>query len=487
MVAFSRRFLLIAWMLHFFLLDTIAQGDSEVRWESVKLRGYNQVQLVGELGRVNVPARHAQPNDESFEIAFVRLRTTNPRPAPPIIFLAGGPGGSGVEIAAVIATHPHLRLLEHADVIGIDQRGTGLSRPNLMTPEFEEQISWDVKPSRSDYLDSFQRCVTRCLQHCRAEGIDPLCFNSQESAADVDTVRKALAIDKVVLLGSSYGSHLGLAYLARYDRFVARAVLSKVEGLDQTWKVASTTQLVLEQVEKACAEDLFFQQRVSGLTETIIKLRRRLTDDRIAVALVGDDGKPREIVLSDYELLMAIANWLADTDGISKLPKRLDAMQNGDWSELASFSRESRRVAIQAMPLLMDCASSASAQRLKRIVDEQNNPQNILADALNAPFLLETCSACGGIALDDEFRKGTPSEVPILFTSGSLDIRTPPENVRAIIDHYPNAVHIVANNASHDSREWMSSEYRRILQAFLRGETVTSCEIMLPAIFFERP
>jgi pimeloyl-ACP methyl ester carboxylesterase len=68
----------------------------------------------------------------------------------------------------------------------------------------------------------------------------------------------------------------------------------------------------------------------------------------------------------------------------------------------------------------------------------------------------------------------------VLFVRGTLDARTPPENVEAIRASLPNAVHVVVENAGHESRELMSPEYRRLLQAFLRGESVVDGRVVLP-------
>jgi hypothetical protein len=51
--------------------------------------------LTAEEGRLRVPVRHAGPSADSIEIHFVRFKSTSENPGPPIVYLAGGPGGSG--------------------------------------------------------------------------------------------------------------------------------------------------------------------------------------------------------------------------------------------------------------------------------------------------------------------------------------------------------------------------------------------------------
>ncbi|NJL28778.1 MAG: hypothetical protein HC897_13240, partial [Thermoanaerobaculia bacterium] len=79
------------------------------------------------------------------------------------------------------------------------------------------------------------------------------------------------------------------------------------------------------------------------------------------------------------------------------------------------------------------------------------------------------------------------SEVPVLFVSGTLDVRTPPSNVEEILAGFTHGAHVAVRNAGHEARELMSEEYRNLLQAFLRGEQVESCTITLPAVRFDPP
>jgi pimeloyl-ACP methyl ester carboxylesterase len=476
----------MAWCVIVCASGVVGAQSLEVVWHSRTLRGFGDVPIRGEIGTLQLPVRHANPEGPKLELAFVRFRTDHPRPKPTIFFLAGGPGGSGIELSALMATHPQLRLLELADVVGIDQRGTGLSRPNLLEPEFVHELAWDHPATRSDYLASFERCVAECVAHCTQLQVDMGAFNSRESSHDIDVVRQALGLEKVVLFGSSYGSHLGLAYLSEYSHNVDRAVLTKVEGLAQTWKYPHTLQTVLEQLDTNCRQDPYFSTRFESLHATIGQLRDQLRTEPVKVWVQDVNHVEREIVLGEYELLMAVAHWIAETDGMAKLPKRLIQFREGDWQALAEFAKESRRVSIQAMPLFMDCASGASVARREQIERELQDPRFILQDGLMAPFFLEVCRGCGEIDLGDSFRAGTPCSVPILFVSGTLDVRTPPENVEAILANYSQAAHVLVHNAGHDSRELMSIEYRRLFQGFLRGDPVQNTEFTLPRVVFEK-
>lgn len=52
-----------------------------------------------ELGRFLVPENRRSRSGKQIELAFVRFKSSNPSPGPPIVYLAGGPGGSGINAA----------------------------------------------------------------------------------------------------------------------------------------------------------------------------------------------------------------------------------------------------------------------------------------------------------------------------------------------------------------------------------------------------
>ena len=84
-----------------------------------------------EFGTLLVPEKRSDPQSNLIELAFVRFRSTAQNPGPPIVYLAGGPGGSGIGAANGSRFPLFMALREIADVIAFDQRGTGYSKPNL--------------------------------------------------------------------------------------------------------------------------------------------------------------------------------------------------------------------------------------------------------------------------------------------------------------------------------------------------------------------
>jgi len=462
-----------------------AQAE-EIRWEPYIGAAFDGSPLVGELGRLRVPESRQRPGGGLIELAFVRYRTTCPTPGPPIFYLAGGPGGSGVELAGRQATHPQIRLLEQRDVIGLDQRGTGLSRPNLVgQPEFVHPLPLDRAITPEDVMNGYEEATRRCVAYWTGQGVDLAAFNSAESADDIDDVRRAMGVESIALFGSSYGSHLGLACLRRHGNSIERAVLMNVEGPDQTWKLPGAVQRQLQQWHEAVSHDPGVSREVPDFIQLLQRLRAQLLREPVTVPPDPASAVGRRIVLGRLDL----DNWLVESMSsvaeMAGVPAALHQFAAGHWSLLAESAVTNRRLVVEAMPLMMDCASGATPARRARIAAERRDPANLLGEAILDPTDPRICRAAGSPDLGDAYRGPMDCEVPVLFVSGTLDVRTPPENVEEIRAGFSNGAHCVVQNAAHDGRELMSPEYRDLLQAFLRGERVADAVIRLPAIRFK--
>ncbi|MBE3123413.1 MAG: hypothetical protein IMZ65_01250, partial [Planctomycetes bacterium] len=85
-----------------------------------------------EFGRLLVPENRHASESRLVEIAFLRLKGKAPTGAPPFVFLAGGPGNSGINSARARSTTAFYdELRQIGDVILLDQRSAGLSLPKL--------------------------------------------------------------------------------------------------------------------------------------------------------------------------------------------------------------------------------------------------------------------------------------------------------------------------------------------------------------------
>lgn len=95
-----------------------SSGDLKLVPRTLTIQGE---QIRAELGRLHVPERHDNPDGNLIELAFIRFPSRAEKPGPPIVYLAGGPGGSGIVTARSVRFSVFWSLTEVADVIALDQ------------------------------------------------------------------------------------------------------------------------------------------------------------------------------------------------------------------------------------------------------------------------------------------------------------------------------------------------------------------------------
>ena len=229
--------------------------------------GSEEHRIDAELGRLLVPERRSNPDSRLIELAFVRMKCTSQQSGPPLVFLAGGPGISGIDSLRWDVLYPWFAALRQVgDVIALDQRGTGLSNPRLDCLE-----AWDLPLDRPDSREEALRIGGEkahiCADFWQQQGVDLTGYTTEESADDIEDLRKALGYDALHLYGASYGSHLALATIKRHGASISRAVIAMVEGLDHTMKLPSNIQHHLEQLNTLLKMDPYWQSRIPDLLE----------------------------------------------------------------------------------------------------------------------------------------------------------------------------------------------------------------------------
>ncbi|HUP47626.1 MAG TPA: alpha/beta hydrolase, partial [Thermoanaerobaculia bacterium] len=86
--------------------------------------------------------------------------------------------------------------------------------------------------------------------------------------------------------------------------------------------------------------------------------------------------------------------------------------------------------------------------------------------------------------LGDDYRSPVEADVPVLFISGTLDARTPPENAVDVLRGFPNGRHLVIEGGSHDDDLFLSSpEIAETMIGFLRGEQPRGRIVLEPLRF----
>ncbi|MYD50456.1 MAG: alpha/beta hydrolase [Dehalococcoidia bacterium] len=201
----------------------------------------------------------------------------------PIIYLAGGPGGSATRAAQWFIDDARF-LYTDRDLVLFDQRGIGGSKPRLECPEFRHRNAelrhLDLSPE-----EKLQRRVDALLD-CRKslsaeQGIDVDTYNSASTAADVVDIASAMGYDSYNLYGSSYGTILALTVMRDFPANIRSVVLDGVLPLqvNHYHSIYSNAAATLEKLFLQCEADPECSQRYPDLEETFWSAVERYTAD----------------------------------------------------------------------------------------------------------------------------------------------------------------------------------------------------------------
>lgn len=454
-------------------------GDLSVETRAIEVPGLGPVEA--DFGRLTVPEKRAAPDSNLIELAFVRLRSTAESPRAPLVYLAGGPGGSSTNFAdsprSLAAWGP---LLAVCDVVFLDQRATGRSTPDLRY-RTDRQPPADVFTDEAVAKQFFASVAREAAERFRKQGIDLTGYNSNEAADDIDDLRRALGAEKISLIGFSYGTHLALATIRRHGEHLENVVAIGVEGLDETHKLPLAMDVQLGKVSLMVARDERVGPYVPDMAALLKRVCRKLDRDPMVVTIAGPDHQPVEVAVGSFGLLYILRRDLGDASDLPVFPRLLYSIDQGDPSVLQWFVRKRWGFSsLNLMTYLTDGASGASPLRWQMI--NQQARQSVFGDVADIPWP-EIDEAIGVEDLGEDYRAPLVSDVRALFLTGTLDFNTPPYQAERIRWGMPNATHLIVENAGHEQILPQPGVQRAIL-AFLQGQDVRDRTVILPPLRF---
>ena len=350
-------------------LDTT--GASTLEWSTCD----DEFDAPLECATLEVPLDHDEPDGDPIDIALIRLPAVLEREGA-VLVNPGGPGGSGVDYVAALATYAQGEMgLERFDIVGFDPRGVDRSNGLrcLDDDELDELLfdRIDEIGDDTDELDDERDDDTvgvdiddeRLADACVAAFGDSLQhFSTVATARDMDLIRLAMGDPTISYIGISYGTYLGAVYATEYpDRVRAFVLDSAFEPTGDTIEQQYLTQLVgFEEAFTAWADDCqaddactFGGDDVEGSWDA---LREQLDDSPIANA----DGRAGTASVLETATIAALYDQLT----WSRLSSALESAAGGDPGglfELADLylgrSSDGTFSTIQQSNTIIRCAS----------------------------------------------------------------------------------------------------------------------------------
>lgn len=400
-------------------------------------------------GFVTVPEDHSKPEARRVRLAIAIVKAVSPSAAPPLVYLAGGPGGSGIGegVTDGALSEKFRPFAPGRDLIFVDQRGTGASEPSLACPESKPMT---MAPSGGMMPGSLSPSDRTAVMACRARlvalGVDLSKYDSASSADDLELVRRALGIARWDVLGVSYGTRLALELMRRQPAGLRTVVLDSVLPT-QTDAIAENPTGVYR------ALDLIFKNcEAGGCGPDNLALRATFleTVSDIARSPVPLSTPGKTFTAEKFVKLVSLL--LYDEKGGPLVPgvvavvraRRIDALEQfvATLEKIDSTTSFGLHLSVMCREYVAFSSRAKAAAELAKVPAE-------LRPYLNNENYFEACDLWNVPAASASVRDPVTSALPTLVLAGNLDPATPPAWSKLAAMSLSAAHYFEISNVSH--------------------------------------
>ena len=328
-----------------------------------------------ECATARVPLDHDRPHGKKIELALIRAPAADPGQRIGSLFVhPGGPGSPGTDNIR-FAPPPVIGLLTRRfDLIGVDQRGEGDSKPVLDCQVDQETAGLYAQPFFTPDTLDVGALVSRSasyVRRCKALNGELLPhMSTADVARDLDLLRAAVGDEKLTFLGNSYGSLLGATYTSLFPGKARALALTAAIDAD-VWtnrpfealrEQTAGLEDVLDRFFSACAANQQACGFGGGDPETAFDDLLEQVDRQPLPAPESESGRE----LDGDDLRVAAARATLSPRQWPRFASGLSQAQQGDGSILRTMTDESYGGAAQGMDVSL--ATLALDQRYPRRV-----------------------------------------------------------------------------------------------------------------------
>ncbi|MGH8217856.1 MAG: alpha/beta fold hydrolase [Steroidobacteraceae bacterium] len=445
---------------------------------------WSKQKLAAFRGSFAVPENRTAHDGRSISIKYVRLPATTRAPGPPIVYLAGGPGGSGIE-----AINYRYRLMmamrEYGDVIALDQRGTGASNVVPVCRSGEVIPTDRAVPDRL-FIEHFRNALKECLAFWRAHGTDLTGYNTVQNALDLEALRKHLGADKLVILGTSYGSTLALEALRQMPGRIAKVVLSSVRGLNQTMKLPARADEYVARLQQAVDSQPEAKAVYPDIGALMRRVHAKLARAPVFVKLKSVHGTTIRYLLQEHDMELLAGALIEDPATAAHLLPIYRALDRGIDPGLDHIpvrflpdylASPGEPIALEGMSVAVNISSGMTARRRGAILKQARS--SILGRYLDH-MLLAFDGVAPELDIGDGLRANPKSSAPVLVFMGTLDGRTDIADQREAVSGLKALTPVTVRNAGHNLLDNPSPEMFDIIRRFMGGLPIDERTISVP-------
>jgi len=363
----------------------------------------------------------------------------------PLLVLLGGPGQAAVAAAPIFAK-AFAPLRQQRDLVFIDQRGTGGSRPlHCPLPGSDD----DPQAFLGDFLPV--EALRACLAALDA---DPRLYTTPIAVEDLEEVRAALQYSRVNLFGHSYGSRAALVWMRTFPSSVRAAILygAAPTGMHPPLHHAPDAQRALDRLLAECGADAACGAAYPDLPDKLPEVLARLAAAPAEVEVEDPKTKRPVRLRLSRDLFAEVLRWRLYDERAASVPSFIAAAHAGDFAPVARAALALRRAAATGALLAVGTyLSTTCAEDVPAIAKSE-------ADRLAAGTFLgsyrvdqqrRACEAWPRGEVPRGYAAPVAAAVPALVVSGERDPVTPLRWGEEVVRHLPRGRHLVLAHGAH--------------------------------------
>lgn len=393
-------------------------------------------------GYLVVAEERSLKNGRTIRLPVIILQSDNPQPQPdPILRTLGGPGVSSLRL---VNGRPASPWLKDRDVIIFEQRGTKHAQPALECPEVVEaningvKQNLDAKTARRNEVEAAKNCHQRLTK----QGINLSAYNSAESAADIEDLRRVLKLDKINLYGVSYSARLMLNVMRDYPQGIRSVVLESPLPPQVNYDEVGVDGIVrsLDVLFANCQADARCHKAYPDLETEFYQAVGKLNEQPIS-AIVKDakTGATSDVKLNGDDF----ATWLIDylfsvnAEAIADAPLVIRRVFQGHYDVFKRYANEKINPSASGMRYSVWCGEEMPFESRRKITAQSFRYPKLKGYEVMA--LPDICRVWKVRLAKPVENKPVKSDLPTLIVTAEYDAYTPPAWGRLAAQTLPNS------------------------------------------------
>lgn len=382
-------------------------------------------------GYLVVREKRFAKNDKTIRLPVIVLKAESPDAAnEPVLRTLGGPGGSSLKLIRGRASSPWLK---NRDLIIFEQRGAKYAQPALECPEVNEanitgaKKRLDAKQARRNEIAAAKACFDRLS----GQGIDLSAYNSAESAADIEDLRRVLKIEKINLWGVSYSARLMLNAMRDYPKGIRSVVLESTLPLEINYDEVGVDGIVyaLNRVFKNCEADPDCAAAYPKLEEEFYEVVAKLNKEPV-LASVKDEktGETIELKLNGDDFATWIVDYLLSdsAEAIIAAPPVIHSTFQGKYDAFKRYANDQVAPSNYSLGMRYSvwCSEELPFENRQRIASQSTiYPRLKDYEVMSLP---DICGVWKVPAAKPVENKPVKSDIPTLVVAAEYDAYTKP-------------------------------------------------------------